>query len=226
MELWEAIQSRHSVRQYLPKPLTAEQIEALEDEIDACNRESGLRIQLITESPGAFDSRMARYGKFSGVRNYIAMVGRKGPDLEEKLGWYGERIVLRAQQLGLNTCWVALTFSKRKARALVCSDEKMVCVIAIGWGVNHGVPHANKPLEKLCRVDGPMPDWFRRGMIAARLAPTAVNQQHFRFTLHAPRTVEAVSTGGFYSKVDLGIVKYHFAVGAGQDQFDWAPQTK
>lgn len=221
MELWEAIQSRHSVRQYLDRPLTADQIGALEDEIAACNRESGLYIQLVTESPGAFDSRMARYGKFRGVRNYIAMVGRRGAMLEEKLGWYGERLVLLAQQLGLNTCWVALTFSKRKSRVYVRSDEKLVCVIAVGYGANHGVPHPNKPLEKLCRTDGAMPDWFRRGMQAARLAPTAVNQQHFRFTLHPPRMVQAQSTGGFYSKVDLGIVKYHFTVGAGLENFEW-----
>ncbi|MFR4700307.1 MAG: nitroreductase, partial [Christensenellaceae bacterium] len=32
--------------------------------------------------------------------------------------------------------------------------------------------------------------------------------------------VSARATGGFYSKRDLGIVKYHFEIGAGN--FSWA----
>jgi len=56
---------------------------------------------------------------------------------------------------------------------------------------------------------------------AALLAPTAVNQQKFRFTL-SDRTVKAEATGGFSSRVDLGIVKYHFERGAGTEHFRWA----
>ena len=112
MNLTEAIQSRHSVRQYKNKPLEAEAISALQAEIAACNQESGLHIQLVTNEPKAFDSFMAHYGKFSSVTNYIAMIGKKSPDLDEKCGYYGERLVLKAQQLGLNTCWVAMTYKK------------------------------------------------------------------------------------------------------------------
>lgn len=109
MSLIEVMKSRHSVRQYQDKPLNAETISILHSEIDACNQESGLHIQLVTNEPKTFDSFMAHYGKFSGVTNYIAMVGKKGKDLEEKCGYYGERLVLKAQQIGLNTCWVAKT---------------------------------------------------------------------------------------------------------------------
>ena len=111
----EAIRARHSVRQYLNTPLTPEELTALRAEADACNRESGLHIQLVVNEPKAFEGSMARYGKFSGVQNYFALVGKAGPDLQEKCGYWGERLVLKAQMMGLNTCWVALTFTKVKS---------------------------------------------------------------------------------------------------------------
>lgn len=115
----------------------------------------------------------------------LPSLAKKDAALDEKIGYYGEKIALRAQQLGLNTCWVALTFSKGKSKnnCVIGSDETLVCVLAVGYGVTQGTPHKNKPLEKLCAVNGPMPDWFRKGMEAAQLAPTAVNQQKFLFTL-------------------------------------------
>lgn len=105
MSITEAMKARHSVRQYTDKALGEGVVLALKEEIDACNRESGLHIQLVTNEPKAFDGFMAHYGKFSGVTNYIAMIGKKGPTLEETCGYYGERLVLFAQQLGLNAGW-------------------------------------------------------------------------------------------------------------------------
>ena len=101
MNITEAMRARHSVRQYQDSALAQSACARLQAEIDACNRESGLHIQLIVDEPKAFDGFMAHYGKFSGVRNYIAMIGKKGADLDELCGYYGERLVLLAQQLGL-----------------------------------------------------------------------------------------------------------------------------
>ena len=112
MNMQETMAARHSVRQYKDRPLELEQVSALREEIEKCNRESGLHIQLVTDEPRAFDGFMAHYGKFSGVTNYFALIGERGPGLEEKCGYYGERLVLKAQQLGLNTCWVAMTYIK------------------------------------------------------------------------------------------------------------------
>lgn len=220
MELMEAMERRHSVRQYTDRPIPAEILTALREEIDACNRAGGLRIQLAAGEPDAFQGILAHYGKFRGVRNYLALVGPKGADLDEKAGYYGERLVLKAAQLGLDSCWVALTFRRGGCRRAVAPGEKLVCVIALGYGETHGVPHKSKPMESLCRTNGGMPDWFRSGMEAALLAPTATNQQKFLLTLEG-NVVRAEATGGFYSRVDLGIVKYHFEIGAGKDHFTW-----
>ena len=220
MDLMEAMRARHSVRSYQDKPIEEEKITAIQREIDLCNREGNLHIQLVTDEPKAFDGFMAHYGKFSRVKNYLAMIGPKSDDLEEKAGYYGERLVLLAQSLGLNTCWVALTFSKGKVPTKAGKDEKLVCVISLGYGETQGAAHRNKPMESLCQTDGAMPDWFRKGMEAALLAPTAVNQQKFMITLKDGK-VNARATGGFYSRVDLGIVRYHFEIGAGAETFTW-----
>ncbi len=217
----EAIRARHSVRQYLRKPLKSDDLETLRSEMDACNRESGLHIQLVTNEPKAFEGSMARYGKFSEVRNYFALAGRADADLQEKCGYWGERLVLKAQMMGLNTCWVALTFSKVKSAYVLGEGEKLAAVIALGYGANQGVPHKSKAMEEVAKVDGPMPDWFKAGMEAALLAPTAVNQQKFLFTLEDGK-VRATAGHSFYAKMDLGIVKYHFEVGAGKENFQWA----
>ncbi len=217
----EAIRARHSVRQYLDKPLTPDELVALRAEVDTCNKESGLHIQLVSNEPKAFEGGMAKYGKFSGVQNYFALVGKAGPDLQEKCGCWGERLVLKAQMMGLNTCWVALTFSKVKSAYRLEDGEKLAAVIALGHGATQGVPHKSKAMDKVAKGNDPMPNWFRAGMEAVLLAPTAVNQQKFLFALENGK-VSVQSGRGFYAKIDLGIVKYHFEVGAGKENFQWA----
>ena len=224
MTLQEAIKARHSVRQYTGKPIEAEKIQQLQTLIDECNREGGLHIQLVTNEPKAFAQGMAKYGKFSGVSNYIAMVCKKGDDTA--LGYYGERVVLLAQTLGLNTCWVGLTFSKQPDSYEVRDDEHLVCLVPVGYGVTQGVQHPQKRTVDDVAKGGPFPEWFVRGVEAALLAPTAVNQQLFRFILHEGNRVEAKKafslTGGLgYASIDLGIAKCHFEIGAGRDNFEW-----
>ena len=220
MDIMEAMLARHSVRAYKEQRIEQATVQALQKEIDVCNAESGLRIQLATEEPGAFGGLKAKFGSFRNVRNYIALVGEKSEALNVLAGYYGERIALCAQQLGLNTCWVAATFSKSKCRCAMEAAEKLVCVLATGYGETQGTPHKSKPLEALTDVAN-MPEWFRRGLEAAALAPTAMNQQKFRFSLRDGKVIPQ-TTGGAYSKIDLGIAKYHFEVGAGRDAFAWA----
>lgn len=221
MTLQEAIAARHSVRQYQEKPIEAEIVKRLNEEIALCNQEGGLHIQLVTDEPKAFSSKIATYGKFSGVSNYLAMVGPKGAD--EAIGYYGERLVLLAQTLGLNSCWVGLSFTKQPDRYQVADGEKLHCVITLGYGANQGVQHPMRPMEKFIKLNGNMPEWFKRGMEAALLAPTAVNQQKFEFELLDDHTVAARARFTLigYGQMDLGIVKYHFEVAAGKENFTW-----
>ena len=223
MNLSEAIKARHSVRSYTDKKIERETEDQLRQIIDECNRESALHIQLCLNEPKVFSGIMARYGKFKNAQNYIALVGKKADDLEEKCGYYGEKIVLRATQLGLHTCWVAMTYSKSKTSCVIEEGEKLLIVISIGYGEDAGVPHAKmKSIEELCHAKHPLPDWFRHGMEAAQLAPTAMHQQKFLITLLDENLVKITAPSGFYTKIDLGIVKYHFEVGVGNRNWKWA----
>lgn len=213
MDIWEAVENRHSVRSYLPEPIPEETVKKLRTAIADINSKSGLRFFLFTQEPTVFA------GKLKNVRNYIVFAG-KGERLEERIGYYGAKIMLEAQMLGLNSCWVAMSFNKGAAAKLIelAPGEKIVNALALGFGQTQGKPHRSKPMEKLCRCDEQMPDWFRKGMETVMLAPTAINQQQFLFTLSSG-TVSAKAKIGPCSGIDLGVVEYYFELGSGKRVF-------
>lgn len=224
MTLAEAIMQRHSVRNYLDKPIAEEALAALRAEISRINADSGLNIQLVTDEPRAFSAGVLKYGKFSGVSNYLVMAAPKGSDAEEAVGYRGEQLVLLAQTLGLNSCWVGLTYKKIDGAFTLREGDVVHCVISLGYGTTAGVQHPQKKrLEEFVEAEGELPGWFRAGMEAVLLAPTAVNQQKFRFVLHEGSRVEArpVFSMVGYTHIDLGIAKCHFEIGAGKDNFRW-----
>ena len=227
MTLLEAIEARHSVRAYKNQPLSEDIVKVLEEEIAKLNREGKLHIQLILNEPKAFQGTLAKYGRFRNVTSYIVMAGRQAHDLDERVGYYGEHLVLLAQTLGLNTCWVGLSYSKVPGTYVLDEGEKIACYIAIGYGETQGVGHKIKTVEQVSDVSDITPSWFRKGVEAALLAPTAVNQQKFSFEYlgmkdnrHQVRAKKGFSLIG-YTRMDLGIAKYHFEIGAGKENFDW-----
>ena len=137
MTLLEAIEARHSVRAYTGQPLADDVAKVLEEKIRELNEQSHLHIQLIRNETKTFQGKLAKYGKFRGVTDYIVMAGQKtaikqensqtcldssereqarmpfqSDNLDERIGYYGEQLVLLAQTLGLNTCWAGLSYSK------------------------------------------------------------------------------------------------------------------
>lgn len=223
MDLKEAVAARHSVRRYLDKPLTSNQIATLQAAIARINAESGLHIQLVLDEPKAFSTGLFKYGAFSGVKNYLVMAGKKGGVAEEAVGYYGEELVLLAQTLGLNTCWVGLTYKRIPGTYRLNPGERVHCVISLGYGETPGVQHPMKSRERFFKAEGPLPDWFIAGLDAAQLAPTAINQQKFKFILHADGRVEARALRSLagYTRMDLGIARYHFEIGAAPERVNW-----
>ena len=228
MTVLEAIQARHSVRKYKDEPIPEEVLAVLRNKVWEINRQAGLHIQLVTGEPKAFSGPMA-YGSFSGVKNYLVMAGKKGEDLDEKIGYYGEQLVLLAQTLGLNSCWAGLSYRKVAGTYELADGEKIGCYIALGYGETHGNGHKVKGIKEISNASDVTPRWFNKGVNAAILAPTAVNQQKFYLEYLGFRDYSKVpkvaakpifSMVG-YSKMDLGIVKYHFELGAGKENFEW-----
>ena len=205
----------------LRQTIESDKLQSLRDIIDLCNREGGTHLQLITDEPLAFSkSNAPMYGKFANVRNYVAIVAPKGNESSELAGYYGERVVLHAQMLGLNTCWVGLSFKNIKTVYTIASGEELKAVIALGYGATQGVQHPQKKsIEDVTinKSNQPQPEWFIKGVEAALLAPTAVNQQKFAFILNADQSVQAQTKFSLigYTHLDLGIVKYHFELASG-----------
>lgn len=225
LTLEDAIRQRHSVRRYQLRPIAPSLLLELEQLLAACRAASGLSFTLVTDEPEAFGrSFLAHYGRFRGVRNYLLISRRAGDprskaEVDRLVGYHGERFVLEAQRMGLNTCWVALTLNKRKAREVLKEGEELRCAISVGYGEEQGVAHKQPPPLYFSADYDNAPAWFRRGIDFARLAPSAVHQQKFRFHLLSGQRVRLTSGRGFYTEIDSGIAQLHFEIGAGDAEY-------
>ena len=215
MTVPEAINARHSVRAYRDEPIEEEKRQQLDQFAEACNQASGLHIFIRYDDPDGFDSRLAHYGHFRNVRNYVVLAGKKGPEFDYRCGYNGEKIVLFAQQLGLNTCWAALTFNKRKVRELIPEGETLCMVIALGYGETQGSPRKSRTAAEVTE-NSTNETWFAQGIDAALKAPTAVNQQKFAFGVRDGEVIARVKGFGSLTRVDLGIAAYHFEAASGK----------
>ncbi len=217
MNIEEAILCRHSVRQYLDKPIAPEHADALRKAVEEANAQSGMHMQLVLDEPKAMNCLLAKYGSFKNATNYVAMIAPKN-GFDEKVGYFGEKIVLLAKTLGLETCWVAGSYKKIPEAVRLEDGEKIYMIIVVGYGATQGKPHRSKSPQAVSNLSEDSPKWFEKGVQYALLAPTAINQQKFRFELDGNR-VKATAGIGPYAKTDLGIVKLHFEIGAGSENF-------
>ena len=205
MEILELMEQRHAVRQYLDKAIESEKRQVLDELAQKINKEYKTNIQICYDEPNAFNTFMAHYGKFENCKNYIALVCNDA----EKAGYTGEMLVLKAQELGLNTCWVAMTYGKGKVKINKQKGEKIQCVIALGYGKTQGTSHKTKSVEDVLELIGEKPEKLDMVIKACLLAPTAMNQQKFKIVCDNGKISIKKSGIGFYTAVDLGIVKLH-----------------
>ena len=209
----DAIKDRHSVRNYEPRAIEASKMTKIREMIEAINKEGDLHLQFIEAAGRTYNKLLNKAMGLSSAPSVIACVGKDDETLEQRIGYYGEKLVLFIQELGFNTCWAG-TFNKSNISADVRDGEKLVISIAVGYGKDKGKPHKSKTPEQVIDVDGDRPYWFNRGVELALLAPTAINQQKFVIKLNDDGSVEVIDKGGPFSKVDVGIVTRHFEIGA------------
>ncbi len=221
----EAVNQRHSIRSYTLDPIPEAVAADLNTLISECNRACNLNMQLVLNEPKAFGSKLFHYGLFTNVCNYLVLAGPKGEKLDRQLGYYGAKVMLRAQQLGLNSCWVGMTFRQVADAFSLRPNDKVEAVIALGYGNGKPVNHKVKSLSDVADITSDTPKWFADGVACALKAPTAVNQQKFRFSLSDGKVVLKSGLGPF-TKMDLGIVRYFFELGAGEQQVAWFDSIK
>lgn len=209
----DAIKERHSVRNYEAKKIEADKVEKIRARIDELNKEGNLHLQFMEDAGKTYNKLFNKVAGLGSAPSVIACVGIDDETLEQRVGYYGEKLVLFIQELGLNTCWAG-TFNEKNIGAEVGDGEKLVISIAVGYGKDKGKPHKSKSPEQVIEAKGDRPYWFNKGVDMALLAPTAINQQKFTIRLNEDESVDFVDKGGIFSQVDLGIVRCHFEIGA------------
>lgn len=221
MTIEEAIRTRHTVRSYNGTPVQGEQLQQLEKMIREADAEGSLHFQLINGKQDALAPYSIRYGRWTGVTNYIALVGKDSDDLEQRCGYYGARIMLWAQMAGLKTGFVETKCAVVPEEIDVKEGERLIpLTLCIGESEQCGGPHRLKSIEQLSDVKGEAPAWFAKGMEMAQLAPTAGNQQ--LFCIHWDGSQLSMTTEkGLLEGVDMGIARYLFETGAGIDHSMW-----
>lgn len=223
----KAINERCSRRAFLPKPL--EHADQLRERMEIYNQQSGLHMRLVENDQDVMKGISAGYGLFSGVRHFFAMAGKQRElNLNEKAGYWGERLVLDATLLGLGTCWVGGTFHKEicEEKIGLLPDEELVCIILVGevpkqktmkeHMVRLAVHHAKKPIDELYTAEDMTVD-FLKGMRAVQKAPSALNRQPVHFLYRGRTVFPQVSDPNGIQRVDMGIAMLHFEIGSRSD---------
>jgi hypothetical protein len=228
----DAIMTRKSRRKFVSQPLSAEEKEVLLSAIKQGNKAGSLSMQLVENKPELFGGFFRSYGLFVGVEHFIVMAGpKKDIHLAEKLGYYGEKVLLEAVKLGLGTCWVGGSFNKQGVNSLVSVDDLLIAVIVIGEPVNkytareqliRSITHLKKEQQsKFFQTDGSEPSWFMQAIDYVYRAPSAVNQQPVWVNVASGKITARLRNINHFAWVDLGIAKAHFEYAAPSGRFEW-----
>ncbi len=218
MDLKEAMQQRHMVRKYLDKKIPEDIVSKINGRIETNNKKYNLNMKLMLNNDTGVSS-IIKLILARGVNNFIILAGDNSPDLEEKLGYSGADIMLYAQTLGLNTWWVGGTYNRGVSKYV--DNKKVTGIIAIGYGQTQGVPHKSKTVEEVSKYKNTIiPSWFIAGVDAALLAPTALNKQDFMIIGNGNK-VSIECDNGIFTGSNVGLIKYHFELGAGKENFEW-----
>ena len=218
MNLKEAMQKRHMVRKYINKPISDELINKINERISMNNEKFNLSMKLMVNNNKGVSSIM-KLIMAKGVNNFIILAGDNSSNLDERLGYSGADIMLFAQTLGLNTWWVGGTFNRSVSQYV--ENKKVTGIIAIGYGESQGKPHKSKMVEDVSKYNGTViPSWFISGVDGALLAPTALNKQDFMI-IGDGNKVKIECDNGIFTGSNVGLIKYHFELGAGKENFEW-----
>lgn len=230
MDLIEAIEKRISCRSFTTQGIEQEKVDALAAEVARINEEAGLHFQLYGPREDGTAIDMAANMFAGNPPYYVAYVGKTGPEPEELLGYYGEKLVLLATQLGLGTCWVATTYNAETTRVDLAEGEKLHEVLPIGYApdkmpmkqrtIRAGIRARDKKYADLWQGPVPFdqaPEWIQACIVAVHKGPSAINCQPVVFVQDAEgapvrATLPEIKRGLEYT--DMGIAKLHFELAA------------
>lgn len=236
MDIMQAIETRISCRAFTNQQLSEADFETLNEKVQQINADTGLHFQLYGPRANGTAIDMAPKMFSGNPPVYAALVAEKGALPEEKLGYYGEELILLATQLGLGTCWVARTYDHDTVRVELEEGEVLHDVVPIGYApakfpllqrtIRKRIRGRSKPNQALYQGPTPLdeaPEWLQKVIQAVQLAPSAICEQPVVFvqdSADAPikATLTGIDSGLEYT--DLGIAKLHFQLAAQANGID------
>lgn len=226
MDIMQAIGTRISCRAYDDRAIEAEKLEQLAECIDEGNRAGGLGMVLVRPEDGGAELKLAKAMFAGSPSTYVALFSPTDGDARDRLGYFGEKVVLLATQLGLGTCWVFGTYDKQSVRVQPTdASHELLGVIPVGYPaakmplkqrtVRAALRKRDKKPDEIYAGYGSAPDWVRAGIDAVIAGPSAVNGQPVVF-VDAEDGIAATlpKMKNDIELSDLGIAKLHFELGA------------
>ncbi len=231
---YHAIPFRHSVRKYSGQAVASEILDRLEAVVNGFRPFPCARAVMVRDPPeDVFKGLFGSYVKVVDAPHYIAFIGdSRDPHVQECVGYIGEGIVLEATALGLNTCWVA-GFVKRdvvQQHISVEEQETILSVTPVGYSLRtnerveywrnvQNIKHKRRELRELVTTGVDQFDpWITSALEAARLAPSAVNRQPWRFSVTSDSIkishIRVITDFGVSLRLDCGIAMLHAELGA------------
>jgi hypothetical protein len=234
---YEAIWIRRSRRQFDSHAIDPSVLENLQAVCKTFRPFTEVRAVLVPHSADeVFKGIVSHYGKIKGAPAFIAFIGNMNDrHVHEKLGYMGEGIVLEATALNLGTCWVGLSFNPEVAsyHARIKKDEKILALTPVGytrekWSLGEkimtgfGRAHKRKSVEELIigKKGTPWPQWVKKALETAVVAPSAINRQPWRFSIEKNSITISVDnlkdTLNISKRLDCGIAMLHIEVASFQ----------
>lgn len=245
----DIIQERYSCRSYAGTPIPDSVLQYFSDAVNAPHlgpfgHQPRFVLISMASLPGGEWKRLGTYGVIKNARLFLAGMLQPAPMAAEDYGYCKEKLILKATELGLGTCWMGGTFtiSAFGRAAGLRENETLPSVSPIGY------PADRKSLTEriMRRIAGsdhrkPWTELFFNGSFSlplspdeagpyaealknVRLAPSASNKQPWRIVYDKERKIISfylLRTPRYWQpgevslqEVDMGIAMCHFELTA------------
>ena len=251
MNYKKLIEERKSTRDYKKTTVPKEII----DEILQFSEETdklipGIETELLALDKSKVYEQLKDTAGYQGIMleapHYLIMLSEVRGYYIENAGYLGEKISLKALDLGTNTCWITFPESEKvKKRLFLNTDMEIVAIMALGYDANKsrvvnqdnvGDNYSKSQLkivknnvstrysiEDLVYIkewghSAHYDELENRGLLDAlnyaRLAPSTMNRQPWRFLLDQEKVIltirENESISNYEEKIDIGISMLYF----------------
>lgn len=195
MELYDAIFKRKSTREYSINELSENEVERIKNEVTSVDKlfedsKIGLQILHYEEVEDFISGLVGTYGKIEAP-HYILASSQAGKNHLVNLGYTLEKIVLEITRMEIGTCWMGSHFDKDDLKENFVTDGELVPTALIAFGNSEkDVLRSNseeagrKELsEIILKGESNLSEDWSDIIDAARMAPSAMNSQPWRFEI-------------------------------------------